>query len=97
VGGEGNGPRAALPDPATFSGKMEYKDNCVLITSADGKATTEHHIDYIITRVTPPDFYCQACQNLIKRETAAKKVGDAVGGFSGAFGKGVFQGLKRNR
>lgn len=92
--------RGHLPDPREFDGKIEYMEDCVLIRPAKGKTTIEYRLDsrkpsYTVT-IGDSGITCGSCQNLLKREAAAKKIGDAVGGVGRALGEGLLQGVRRN-
>jgi len=94
------GLRGHLPDPQEFDGKIEYMEDCVLIRPAKGKTTIEYRLDsrkpsYTVT-IGDSGITCGSCQNLLKREAAAKKIGDAVGGVGRALGEGLLQGVRRN-
>ena len=71
-----------------------------LIRPAKGKTTIEYRLDsrkpsYTVT-IGDSGITCGSCQNLLKREAAAKKIGDAVGGVGRALGEGLLQGVRRN-
>lgn len=94
------GPRGHIHDYKNIAGKVEYKEDCVLLHSVEGDITIEYRLD---SREPPKtatirggDLHCRSCDNLMKREATAKKIGDAIGGFGRAFGEGVLQGVKRN-